>query len=403
MTERQPATTFNIFSWKCLFLLVDSFRFLRYDNVNICCIGGIFLRKHYLDNIRWITVVIVVVYHALYMYNGDGIPGVVGKITNLDVQYYDLFQYAVYPWFMALLFMVSGISARLYLEKHSHREFIAGRTVKLLVPSTVGLLAFQFIQGYVNVSLSGVFQRSPEIPPPVKCIVIVLSGIGVLWYIQLLWVFSLLLVLIRKVEKDRLRKICGGAGLPVLLALALPAFGAAQILNTPIIVVYRFGLYFFAYLLGYFVLSHDEVIDVLKRWFFPLAVLALGLGAGFCARYFGQGYADAPVNRSPLFVGYGYFACLAILGGMARYGDIGNRLTRWMSQRSFGLYVFHYLGISSVGLWIGKPGLLPPAAVYLLSLAAGFGGGYLLNGIISRIPGYRWAVLGIREGKKHVQ
>ena len=88
---------------------------------------------------------------------------------------------------------------------------------------------------------------------------------------------------------------------------------------------------------------------------------------------------------------------------MARYGDICNRFTQWMNKRSFGLYVFHYLGISAVGLCIGKPGILPAPAVYLLSLVAGFAGAYLLNAVISRIPGYRWAVLGIKEEKKDVQ
>ena len=68
------------------------------------------MRKYYLDNIRWITVVIVVLYHVIYMYNAEGIPGVCGKITDLEVQYFDVFQYIVYPWFMMLLFMVSGIS-----------------------------------------------------------------------------------------------------------------------------------------------------------------------------------------------------------------------------------------------------------------------------------------------------
>jgi hypothetical protein len=46
------------------------------------------MRKHYLDNIRWGTVVIVVLYHVVYMYNAEGIIGVVGKITKLKVQYY---------------------------------------------------------------------------------------------------------------------------------------------------------------------------------------------------------------------------------------------------------------------------------------------------------------------------
>ena len=103
------------------------------------------MRKHYLDNIRWAVVVIVVFYHVLYMYNAEGIPGVVGRITDLEVQYYDVFQYIVYPWFMMLLFMVSGISARFDLEKHTEREFIRRRTRKFLVPSTIGLFAFQFL------------------------------------------------------------------------------------------------------------------------------------------------------------------------------------------------------------------------------------------------------------------
>ena len=44
------------------------------------------MRKHYLDNIRWLTVVLVVFYHVLYMYNAEGVPGGLGKITHLNVQ-----------------------------------------------------------------------------------------------------------------------------------------------------------------------------------------------------------------------------------------------------------------------------------------------------------------------------
>ena len=213
------------------------------------------MRKYYLDNIRWITVVIVVLYHVIYMYNAEGIPGGCGKITDLEVQYFDVFQYIVYPWFMMLLFMVSGISSRLYLDNHSHREFISSRTTKLLVPSTIGLVAFQFLQGYVNVALGDAVLKDPGIPLIAKVLICIASGSGVLWYIHLLWLFSMLLVLVRRIDKDRLWNACGKAGLPVLVVLGIPTYGAAQILNTPIICVYRFGLYFFVFLLGYFVLS----------------------------------------------------------------------------------------------------------------------------------------------------
>ena len=80
------------------------------------------MRKKYLDNIRWMTVVLVVIYHVLYMYNGEGILGTLGKITDLEVQYYDVYQYMVYPWFMCILFLVSGICSRLYLDNHTGKE-----------------------------------------------------------------------------------------------------------------------------------------------------------------------------------------------------------------------------------------------------------------------------------------
>ena len=69
------------------------------------------MRKHYLDNIRWVTVVVVVLYHVLYMYNAEGILGGVGKITRLNIQHYDAFMYLVYPWIMPVLYIVAG-SAR---------------------------------------------------------------------------------------------------------------------------------------------------------------------------------------------------------------------------------------------------------------------------------------------------
>ena len=355
------------------------------------------MRKHYVDNIRWITVVIVVLYHVFYMYNAEGVVGVVGKISNLDVQYYDMFQYIVYPWFMFLLFMVSGMSSKFYLDKHTDKEFLASRTTKLLVPSTIGLFAFQFLQGYVNTLLSDVFTKSPEMPLVGKVIVILLSGIGVLWYIQLLWVFSLLLFFIKKIEKGHLLSLGKKAGPITLLLLCVPAFLTAQILNTPIIVVYRFGWYFFAFLMGYFVLSHEAVVEHLKKWFLLLLLMAVGLGTVFCVMYFGKNYADQPANRSLWFVEYGYFASLAIIGGMAKYGDICNGFTKWMSQRSFGLYVFHYLGISAMAWYVGRLKILPTPVTYLLTTLAGFVSGYVLYELISRIPFWRWAVLGMKK------
>ena len=371
-----------------------------YDNVKNNCKGVTRMRKYYLDNIRWVTVVLVVIYHVLYMYNGEGILGGAGKITTLDVQYYDMFLYVVYPWFMLLLFLISGICSRYYLDHHSEREFAKSRTRKLLIPSTVGLFVFQFLQGYVSMSISDAFDSMQEVPAVIKYFIMALSGTGVLWYIQLLWFFSMVLLLIRKIDKDRLWKLGGKANIIVILLMTVAVWGAAQILNTPVIVVYRFGYYGIAFLLGYFVFSHDEVIETLKKHFMLLIILAAGAGVIFCAVYFQDNYAEAPINRSVLFTGFGWFASVAILSGAAKYADKQNRFTAWMSQHNFGLYVFHYLGISTVALLLGKPGILPAAVVYVLSLVAGFVAAYALNAVISRVPFFRWAVLGIKKERK---
>lgn len=360
------------------------------------------MRKHYLDNIKWITVVIVVIYHVIYMYNAEGIPGVVGNITGLERQHYDVFQYMVYPWFMFLLFMISGISSRCYLEKHTEGEFFRSRTTKLLVPSTIGLFVFQFIQGYFNTRLSDAMYTMQSVPAPVAYLIMVASGIGVLWYIQLLWVLCALLIPIRKLDKDRLWNLGAKTNIIAIMIFSIPVFGAAQILNTPVIVVYRFGYYGMAFLLGYFVFSHDEVIDILKRWSPVFVLVAISLGTSFSWRYFGQNYADIPANRSPLFIFFGYFASIAALGAGAKYLDYTNAFTSWMSRHSWGLYIFHYLGISIVAVEVAQSNILSPALVYVLTLVSAFCTAYLLEALISRIPFFRWAVLGIKKKKPAV-
>ena len=89
-----------------------------------------------------------------------------------------------------------------------------------------------------------------------------------------------------------------------------------------------------------------------------------------------------------------------MIGGFAKFFDWDNDFTKWMNKRSWGLYLFHYLGISAVALLFAKTELLPAWACYLLSAVMGFALAYLLNFIIPKIPFFRWAVMGISKKKK---
>ncbi|MBQ7944432.1 MAG: acyltransferase [Lachnospiraceae bacterium] len=359
------------------------------------------MRKHYADNIRWITVILVVLYHVIYMYNGVATAGVIGPFY--PVQYQDILQYILYPWFMVILFIISGMSTRYYLEKHTIKEFVAARTRKLLVPSTIGLFVFQWILGYFSMSISHAFDYMPDTMPKfILYLIMSISGTGVLWYIQMLWLFSMVIALIRRFEKGKLYHLCQKVNVIVLLLLGILVWLTAQILNTPIITVYRFGIYGFSFLLGYFILAHEEVIERLSKYRHILLVAAIVLGCGYVYYYFGENYAIEPVVNSPFSIAYAWLAILAIFACMKKIGDKSTPLTTWMSQKSFGLYVFHYLPLAATAYIINVYTEISAFPAYIITGVAAFAGGYLLNEVISRIPILRWCVLGIRKKGKHV-
>ena len=365
------------------------------------------MRKYYIDHIRSATIVLVVIYHVIYMFNSVATPGVIGPVTNFHGQ--DVVQYLLYPWFMMILFLISGMCSKYYLDHHTDKEYRRARTRKLLVPSTLGLLATGWMQGYLNMAISHAFDQMDlsAVPKVVLYLIMCVSGTGVLWTIQVMWILSMVLLLIRKIEKGRFSQWIGhgldqcnqGLLLLILVLLSIPAWGSAQILNTPVIAVYRFGIYGFAFLLGYYVLSCEKVTDCLTKFSIPLMIAAGVLGIVYAWQEWGQNYAVVPSVNSLSAISYGYFMCLAVLGGMKRWcnrkSEFGNRL----ASKSFGLYVFHYLPLSACAYFLYQYTELPGVVLYFLTAVAAFGGALLLYEIISRIPVLRFLILGMKKEK----
>ena len=368
-------------------------------------------RKAWLDNIRWMTIVIVVIYHVFYYYHNIGIdPTFQGLAPNpavegakASVTPVAVFQYFVYPWFMMLLFVVSGIVAQIVLQKKRMKEFLAERVNKLLVPSTLGILTIQWLGGYLISFNYFTAEQKAGIPLFVRYLIYCATGIGALWFCQVLFVCCLLLALIKKIDKkDRLSVLGSKTSLPVLLLLTIIVVGAAQLLNTPI-TTYRMCLYPLAFLLGYYVFSDENVQLTVKKYAPLLLVIGIVADIAYIIKDYGSYYANNDVQNDPIAVVAAWFMVLGILGMAQRVLNFSNSFTNYMNKAGWGIYVIH-INVMLLTNTLLKPiaGTVPMFTIYLIELVAAFGASILLWEILRRIPVVRWLLFGIKR-RKHVQ
>lgn len=95
------------------------------------------MRKHYIDNLRNTAILLLFPVHTFMIWNDFGSGFYIWQGGNRLLSTWIVL---VNPWFMPLLFVLAGISARYALEKRTRKEFIVQRIHKLLIPFVGGLL-----------------------------------------------------------------------------------------------------------------------------------------------------------------------------------------------------------------------------------------------------------------------
>ena len=367
-------------------------------------------RKNYLDNIRWITILIVVAFHVFYYYNNIGVtPMFAGLSDNpviqggaVTVTFAGVFQYSVYQWFMLLLFIVSGICARGSLEKKSKKQFLKDRAGKLLVPSTLGIITFQWIGGYFIFRQQIPADEAAKLPGVAKYLICAGCGTGALWFCQVLFAACLLLVLVKTIDrKDRLPELGSKSNIIFVILLAGVMWGAAQILNMPMITTYRMCYYPLAFLLGYYVFGHDKVLHILKKWALLFLTAGIALGVVYILKFYGTYYAEYEVLNHPVSVIHAYFMALGIIGIGQYILNFANPFTAYMNKTGWGIYICHiFVLLLTNTLLIPVACKLPMILVYIIEFVAAIFGSVVLWEILRRVPLIRWLLFGIKNVKK---
>ncbi len=299
-------------------------------------------RKHYIDNLRTFSILLLFPYHIFMMYNNWGedfyIHGEALLIPSIFIR-------VVSMWIMPLLFALAGISSRYALLKRSGGEYVKERVCKLLLPFIFGVLLIVPIQPY----LAGIYFNGQANYFDSFTKLTDFSGYdgaftpGHLWFLLFLFVMSMVSLPFMMWYKNKGKGTLGDkiSLIWVILMGLLPCIGSllkigGQSKKSP-------TEYLAYFLLGYFFLSNENLLKKLEKYRFWLLGLSI-LYAGFTTFMIdGEVYEMA----SWLFI-------LAILALGRRYLNFNGKVTTYLSKSSFGIYLFHQSWIVITAFFVFK-------------------------------------------------
>lgn len=354
------------------------------------------MRKCYIDNLRWLTVLLLFPYHTFMVYNSFGESY---YVKGADLTATSAVITAIWPWIMPLLFTVAGISSAYALQKRTPKQYIKERFTRLFVPLFFGILliipaitffAEKFHNGYTG-NYFGQYILFFTKPTD-------LTGYqggftpGHLWFILYLFVISLLaLPIMAFCQKKNFKLHTDKIGLPFLLLFFLIPLIMRPILD---IAGKSVGEYFAFFMLGYFVLSNEQILEKADKYRWLLTGLFIA-GMAFVVTLF---IIRLDINRLlyDVLVGlYAWCGILALLGLGRHYLNIKNNITNYLSQSSFSIYIFHHLWIVVAAFYVFKRTQAPTLQIMLILLCS-VPLTFLTHEIVKRFTVTRW-MFGLRK------
>lgn len=323
------------------------------------------MRRHFIDNLRWICILLLFPYHAAMIYNCWGENFYIHCAPNEPISAVII---ASYTWFMPLLFALAGASSRFALEKRTAKEYVLERVKKLLVPFAAGVLllvpvqtyfAERFHNGYTGGYLAQYrlfFTKFGD-----------LSGyaggftIGHLWFLLYLFVISLFaLPLMRLFLNGKLFKRRKTPSLLVLLSLFLVPLAGSAVLE---IGGKSLGEYFSLFLLGFFLFGSDETVERIERYRLPLGAAAVLLTAAKLVLYFSLNFRTGfGVDLFDALLGW--VCILALIGLGKRCLNSAGPVSDYLSRACFPVYLLHQSVLVAAAFFVTKL-IASPGAQFL--------------------------------------
>jgi peptidoglycan/LPS O-acetylase OafA/YrhL len=281
------------------------------------------------------------------MYNnfGEGkyVIGVSSDTASLALMIID-------PWYMKLMFVISGIAARYSLDRRSGKDYVFERFLRVGLPFLIGMLLLIPFMAYIgsitNTSYDGGYFAHYKV---------FFSGYSSfnswdgkystahLWFLEYLLIISLVVLPLYFLCK-KYPKFFGWSAWPMPTILLLGVVQAASVDLIAANNYVSFSQCFFLFLIGKFVIAHEEVQAKLEKnrfWLSFWAIILLTV------------YLTTLILNANIFKGndlliswaklsYAYVALLALIGQGRRYLNTQNKFLIYASNGSLLIFIFHY-------------------------------------------------------------
>jgi len=310
------------------------------------------MRKYYLDTLRLMAIIFVIFIHVFVIYT------FLPYYLKFDIpypynSYLSVFVMFMSVWLMPLLFTIAGITTFYSFKKRSVKEYIKERVLRLLIPFISAVVLLNPILAYVgmefhyNIPIS-FFNYYPTYFTTITDLTGYTGGLtmGHVWFILYLFIVSIIGLVVIKLVKDRIDLSNKELSLPILILLGLIPVIAYPFLNT--FVDHSIGMYVVLFLLGYYVLSQDNIMEKLENNKITLGILTAILTVIFLY-IAGIVFGIVPVQPSETIftimmfyqVFYGWVLILFLLVFGKLFMNKTSNILQYLSGASFTIYIFH--------------------------------------------------------------
>ena len=312
-------------------------------------------RKHYIDNLRWASILMLIPFHTAMAWNcwGEG-----NYIWFHNSRVLSSFIVSVSPWYMALLFVLAGMSARFALRRKTYKHFTLERISKLLLPMITGMISVIALMAYYadrfNYGYQGNFFSH------YKVFITKLTDLtgydggltpGHLWFLLYLFIISMIclgLIALQRKYYPKLNFENMSTGWIVLLGVLLPP--ASLVLN---IGGKSIGFYMVLYLIGYYIFSEDKIVDRIVKYRHIFLAIMLVSDAADVYMFIWADHANEIINSIAMYLTC-WFGILTLLGfGKNKFAQ-NNKTTRYLTSRSFSIYIFHFIWVVIFQFYLSK-------------------------------------------------